>query len=126
MKFYNTNHETPSRHCDAALAAHTVSRRGAARAAPERQDHACPRTSDGYEIDLLLTVETVTAAIEIKLSANATPQDLERLEKAADFVAAEHRYVVCQTSEPVTSATRGVLDLASAIERMKRLGARKK
>ena len=84
------------------------------------------RTSDGYEIDLLLTVGVVTAAIEIKLSANATPQDLARLKKAADFVAAERRYVVCQTREPITSATRGVLDLASAIERMMRLGARKR
>jgi hypothetical protein len=79
------------------------------------------RTSDGYEIDLLLTVGGVTVAIEIKLSASATPQDLARLERAADFVSAEHRYLVCQTVNPVASATRGVFDLASAIERLRRL-----
>jgi predicted AAA+ superfamily ATPase len=80
------------------------------------------RTSDGYEIDLLLNLEGVTAAIEVKLSASAAPQDLARLERAADFVSAEHRYVVCQTPEPAASATRGVLNLASAIERLTKLG----
>jgi uncharacterized protein len=80
------------------------------------------RTSDGYEIDLLLSLGGVSAAIEIKLSASAAPQDLARLERAADFVSAGHRYVVCQTPEPTASATRGVLDLVSAIERLTRLG----
>ncbi len=80
------------------------------------------RTSDGYEIDLLLELGRATVAIEIKLSASAAPQDLARLERAADFVAAEHRYIVCQTPEPAANATRGALDLASAIERLQKLG----
>jgi hypothetical protein len=80
------------------------------------------RTSDGSEIDLLLALGGVTVAIEIKLSAHATPQDLARLERAADLVSAEHRYVVCQTAEPAASGTRGALDLASAIERLRNLG----
>ena len=79
------------------------------------------RTSDGYEIDLLLKLGGVTAALEIKLSASAVPQDLARLERAADFAAAEHRYIVCQTQAPAANATRGVLNLASAIERLTRL-----
>ena len=80
------------------------------------------RTSDGYEIDLLLALGGVTVAIEIKLSAHATPQDFARLERAADLVSAEHRYVVCQTAEPAASGTRGALDLASAIKRLRNLG----
>ena len=80
------------------------------------------RTSDGYEIDLLVTLGDTIAAIEIKLSASASPQDLARLERAADLVSAEHRYVVCQTGTPVASATRGVLDLTAAIERLRKLG----
>lgn len=80
------------------------------------------RTSDGYEIDLLLKLGDVTAALEIKLSASAAPQDLGRLERAADFVAAEHRYIVCQTPAPAANASRGVLDLPSAIERLTKLG----
>lgn len=81
----------------------------------------CLRTSDGYEIDLVLGLRGVSVAIEVKLSALATPQDLARLERAADLVRAEHRYVVCQTAEPSANATRGALDLASAIERLTRL-----
>ena len=80
------------------------------------------RTSDGYEIDLLLALGKSSAAIEIKLSAHATPQDLARLERVADLVSAEHRYIVCQTVEPAAAKTRGVLDLASAIERLKSIG----
>ncbi len=76
------------------------------------------RTGDGYEIDLLLTVGAVTAAIEIKLSASVPPQTLARLERAADMVSAEHRYVVCRTSRPAANSTRGVLDLAAAIKRL--------
>ena len=79
------------------------------------------RTSDGYEIDLLLGIAGTLVAIEIKLSAGATPQALARLEQAADLVAAEHRYIVCQTPAPAANATRGVLDLASAIARLKQL-----
>lgn len=81
------------------------------------------RTSDGYEIDLLLQLGARTAAIEVKLSAHATPQDLVRLERAADLASIEHRYVVCQTDTPASDATRGVLNLDAAIARLMRLGA---
>ena len=79
------------------------------------------RTSDGYQIDLLLGIAGTLLAIEVKLSAGATPQALARLERAADMVSAEHRYIVCQTPAPAASATRGVLDLASALARVKEL-----
>jgi predicted AAA+ superfamily ATPase len=84
------------------------------------------RTSDGYEIDLLLKLGTRLVAIEVKLSASAAPHDLARLERAADFVAAEHRYLVCQAPEPAASATRGVLDLASAIARFAKLAGERR
>ena len=64
----------------------------------------------------------VLSAIEIKLSTSATSQDLARIERAADSVSAEHRYVLCQTPEPEASATRGARDLASAIKRFTKLG----
>ncbi|MCC7486676.1 MAG: ATP-binding protein [Burkholderiales bacterium] len=79
-------------------------------------------TSDGYEIDLLLKLGAKLVAIEVKLSASAAPHELARLERAADFVLADHRYLVCQTPAPAASSTRGVLDLASAIERLRKLG----
>jgi len=81
------------------------------------------RTSDGREIDLLLTLGSEKVAIEIKLSAGAAPQELARLERTADLVSARHRYIVCQTAQPVATATRGVLDLGAAIARLRRLAA---
>ena len=82
------------------------------------------RTSDGHEIDILLMLGGSRVAIEVKLSASVAPQDLSRLERAADLVSADHRYVVCQTASPAASGTRGVLDLATAIARLRRLGRR--
>ena len=79
------------------------------------------RTGDGYEIDLLLGIAGTLVAIEIKLSAGATPQALARLERAADLVSAEHRYIVCQTPAPAANATRGVLDLASMLTRLRQV-----
>lgn len=79
------------------------------------------RTSDGYEIDLLLQLAGGTVAVEVKLSASPAPQDLARLERAADLAAAEHRYLVCQARGPAANATRGMLDLSSAIARLLKL-----
>jgi hypothetical protein len=84
------------------------------------------RTSDGYEIDLLLVLGGVTVAIEIKLAAHATPQDFARLDRAADLVSAEHRYVVCHTDAPAATGPRGALDLTSAIERLQHLSRARK
>lgn len=76
------------------------------------------RTSDGREADLVLAIGQVRVAIEIKLAAGADPRDLERLERVADLIGAEHRYVVCQTPRPTANAQRGMLDLASMVERL--------
>jgi predicted AAA+ superfamily ATPase len=79
------------------------------------------RTSDGYEIDLLLKAGRAVIAIEIKLASGATPQDLARLERAADLAGAEHRYVICQTPASTAGGTRGVLNLRVALETLTRL-----
>jgi hypothetical protein len=58
----------------------------------------------------------------MKLAARASPEDLARLERAADLAGAEHRYIICQTTAPAADARRGVLDLATALERLRRIG----
>ncbi len=83
------------------------------------------RTSDGYEIDLLLAFGATRVALEMKLSANVSGQDLARLERAADLVRAEHRYIVCQTASPAADATRGVLTIEAAIDRLLRIGKKR-
>lgn len=83
------------------------------------------RTSDGYEIDLLLALGATRVALEMKLSANVSGQELARLERAADLVRAEHRYIVCQTASPAADSTRGVLTIEAAIGRLLRIGKKR-
>ena len=83
------------------------------------------RTSDGYEIDLLLAFGATRVALEMKLSANVSGQELARLERAADLVRAEHRYIVCQTASPTADATRGVLTIEATIDRLLRIGKKR-
>ena len=80
------------------------------------------RTGDGHEIDLILDLGTTRVALEVKLSGSVSPQDMARLERVADLVAAEHRYLVCQTPSPMADATRGALTLSAAIGRLQALG----
>lgn len=81
------------------------------------------RTSDGREVDLVLRLGAELIALEIKLSARATPEDLATLDRAADLIGARHRYLICRTTAPVTDARRGILDLASAIDRLLHIAA---
>jgi hypothetical protein len=39
-------------------------------------------------------------AIEVKLTASPGPDDFKRLEKAADLIGAERRFLVSQTRQP--------------------------
>ena len=82
------------------------------------------RTSDGSEADLVLQLGAKRIALEIKLSARATPEDLATLDRAADLIGAGHRYLICRTTSPVSDGRRGVLDLASAIDRLQHIAAR--
>ncbi|MCC6902504.1 MAG: ATP-binding protein [Polyangiaceae bacterium] len=76
------------------------------------------RTSDGHELDLLLSISGRSVALEVKLAASASSEDMSRLKTAADLVHAEHRYIVCQTQRPALDATRGVLDLPTLLRRL--------
>lgn len=64
------------------------------------------RTSDGYEIDLLLDLGRARWAFEIKLTSEPNPQDLERLDRAADFVRAGTRVLVSQTAQATVGERR--------------------
>ena len=59
------------------------------------------RTSDQYEIDLVLDFGRHLWAIEIKLSANPSPADLARLNLAADLIKADKRILISRTPQTV-------------------------
>ena len=54
------------------------------------------RTSDGYEIDLIVDIEGERWAIEVKLTTAPTPADVARLGQAAKLVDATRIALVCR------------------------------
>ncbi len=72
-------------------------------AADRRCDPYFLRTSDGYEIDLLLDFGSERWAFEIKLTSQPDPHDLARLDKIADLVGAQRRFLVSHTTRPAFS-----------------------
>ena len=61
------------------------------------------RSSDGYEIDLLLVGTKDVWAIEIKLTTAPGPEDFARLKKTAAMVGATKRILVSQTKSPIVT-----------------------
>ncbi|MCX6909469.1 MAG: DUF4143 domain-containing protein, partial [Verrucomicrobia bacterium] len=59
------------------------------------------RTSDQYEIDLVLAVGKELWAVEIKLTSAPSPDDLRRLNKTADLIKADKRILISQTTTDV-------------------------
>jgi predicted AAA+ superfamily ATPase len=59
------------------------------------------RTSDGYELDLVLDWGASRWAVEVKLTSNPSPADVQRLNKTADMIDAEKRILVCRIAKPI-------------------------
>jgi predicted AAA+ superfamily ATPase len=76
------------------------------------------RTSDQYEIDLVLDHGTELTAIEIKLTASPSPADMDRLDKSADMIGATRRFLVSQTKRSVGGDERASLNLRGLIKRL--------
>lgn len=73
------------------------------------------RTSDQYELDLVLDFETERWAVEIKLSSSPAPEDMVRLEKTADLIGASRRFLVSQTRRSTGTGPRVSCDLSGFI-----------
>ena len=59
------------------------------------------RTSDQYEIDLVLDFGKEKWAVEIKLTSSPDVADMQRLNKAADIIKADKRIMLSRTSQNV-------------------------
>jgi len=64
------------------------------------------RTSDQYEIDLVLEFGGELWAVEIKLTSSPTPGDFARLEKAADLIRADKRILVSHSARSCAEGSR--------------------
>lgn len=59
------------------------------------------RTSDGYELDLVLDWVTERWAVEVKLTSNPTSAMIDRLNQTADMIDATRRVLVCRVARKI-------------------------
>lgn len=74
------------------------------------------RTSDQYEIDLLLECGGRLWAFEIKLTSSPALADLGALGKKADLVGAHGHFLISRTTQPVMANNHGSLNLETCLE----------
>lgn len=74
------------------------------------------RTSDGKELDLVLSLAGELWAVEVKLTASPGPQDMRRLEEVADLIGASRRFLVSRTPESEGDGTRASCDLGFLLQ----------
>jgi hypothetical protein len=79
------------------------------------------RTSDQYEIDLVVDTGRERWAFEIKLTSAPTPADLAHLDKAADMIEADRRFLVSHVRRAAGDERRMSCDLDGALEHMRAL-----
>lgn len=77
---------------------------GALKAAGENHEAYFFRSSDGYEIDLVLKFSRGLWAFEFKLTGSPSPEDIKRLNAAADLIRADQRVLVTRTVHPQAGA----------------------
>lgn len=76
------------------------------------------RSSDGYEVDLLLDWGHERWAVEIKLTSNPSRQEVERLHKVADMVGASRRILICRIASPFGNDHLTVTHLQNWLEQL--------
>lgn len=74
------------------------------------------RTSDQREIDLILELRGERWAIEVKLTSRPSRDDLASLNRNADLIEADRRFLVCRRSDLVQSGNQTVCDLEGMLE----------
>lgn len=77
------------------------------------------RTSDRYELDLVLDLGTELWAVEIKLTSSPGPADMKRLHKTADMIGASRRFLVSQVRRSTGDDERASCNLPGLIERLR-------
>jgi predicted AAA+ superfamily ATPase len=79
------------------------------------------RTSDGYELDLVLDFGGELWAIEVKLTTSPGVGDLRRLDKTADFIGATRRFLVSQVADPTGDGRRVSTNLDGFLDELRKV-----
>ena len=69
------------------------------------------RTSDGYEIDLIIESEGERWGVEIKFTASPSLEDLRKLRKTSELCGCNRHFLLSRTPSPVLSEQGGSLNL---------------
>ena len=77
------------------------------------------RTSDQKEIDLVLEFGDQRWALEVKLTSRPTREDLASLNRNADLIEADRRFLVCRRAEFLQSDNLTVCDLEGMLDSLK-------
>lgn len=76
------------------------------------------RTSDGYELDLVLEWGTERWAVEIKLTSNPSTEMIGRLHRTGDMIDAARRILVCRVAEAIENDRLLVVHAADWLRRL--------
>ena len=77
------------------------------------------RTTDQYELDLVLDFGKEIWAVEVKLTSSPPTEAMTRLNKTADMIGASRRFLVSQTKRSVGSHRSLSCDVSHFLERLR-------
>ena len=77
------------------------------------------RTSDGYEVDLVLKVKSQLWAFEIKLTASPGRDDLEQLKKASSMINVDKNVLISRTKKEIAGSDIVSTNLKGALNLLK-------
>jgi len=81
------------------------------------------RTSDQYELDLVLSFGKELWAVEVKLTSSPALEDMARLDKTADMIKASRRFLVSQTLRSSGDGRRISCNLPSFLDHLRNTGS---
>ena len=88
--------------------------------------HPCYfRTSDGFELDLVLDFGPERWAIEVKLTSAPAPSDMEPLTRTAQMIDASRCFLITRTNTPSGDYQRASINLEVFCPLMLRVAKRK-
>jgi predicted AAA+ superfamily ATPase len=73
------------------------------------------RTSDGYELDLIIETGTEKWGIKVKCTTSPSLEDLRKLRKSADMCSCTKHFLISRTSDSVVSGNSGSVNLATLL-----------
>ena len=80
------------------------------------------RTSDQYDLDLVLDFGTQLWAVEVKLTSSPSTGRISRMNKAADIIDASRRFLISHTKKPAGNERFLSCDLPTFLEQLRQAG----